>query len=168
MLPTPPCRTRVCRMTFTSMRPPVSSRPAAGASGFRRITSRSACWFPASASSRCASWAPRRSSPPTCRALSASPFAKPRSSAAMAVARPTPPNPTTSLMPRTPAPPTARQFPARADSPGRPCESSSPDASAPRTVVLCPPQTLQLLQESDALPVKSWLARRGFLLPEPC
>ena len=33
---------------------------------------------------------------------------------------------TTSLMPRTPAPPTARQFPARADSPGRPCESSSP------------------------------------------
>ncbi len=42
------------------------------------------------------------------------------------------------------------------------------DASAPRTVVLCPPQTLQLLQESDALPVKSWLARRGFLLTEPC
>jgi hypothetical protein len=37
------------------------------------------------------------------------------------------------------------------------------DSTAPRTVVLCPPQTLQLLRESDAEPVKCWLARRGFL-----
>jgi hypothetical protein len=39
------------------------------------------------------------------------------------------------------------------------------DSSTPRAVVLCPPQTLQLLQESDAEPVKCWLARRGFQLP---
>jgi hypothetical protein len=42
------------------------------------------------------------------------------------------------------------------------------DSSTPRAVVLCPPQTLQLLQESDAEPVMCWLARRGFRLPQPC
>ena len=40
------------------------------------------------------------------------------------------------------------------------------DSSTPRPVVLCPPQTLQLLQAADAEPVKGWLVRRGFQFPE--
>jgi hypothetical protein len=38
------------------------------------------------------------------------------------------------------------------------------DSATPRTVVLCPPETIQLLQESDAEPVKRWLAQCGFQL----
>ena len=39
------------------------------------------------------------------------------------------------------------------------------DSATPRTVVLCPPQTIELLQESDLEPVIGWLSRRGFKLP---
>ncbi len=36
--------------------------------------------------------------------------------------------------------------------------------AGPRTVVLCPPRTIELLQESDLEPVIGWLSRRGFKL----
>jgi hypothetical protein len=38
------------------------------------------------------------------------------------------------------------------------------DSITPRSVVLCPPQTVQLLQAADAQPVRCWLAGRGFLV----
>ena len=38
------------------------------------------------------------------------------------------------------------------------------DSATPRSVVLCPPQTVQLVQAADAQPVKCWLSRRGFLV----
>lgn len=41
------------------------------------------------------------------------------------------------------------------------------DAAAPRAVVLCPPQTLQLIEDTDAEPVRCWMVRRGFQLQQP-
>lgn len=38
------------------------------------------------------------------------------------------------------------------------------DSATPRPVVLCPPQSVQLVQDSDAQPVRCWLSRRGFLV----
>lgn len=39
------------------------------------------------------------------------------------------------------------------------------DSTTSRSVVLCPPQTIQLLQATDAGPIRCWLERRGFQRP---
>jgi hypothetical protein len=40
------------------------------------------------------------------------------------------------------------------------------ESAEPRSAVLCPPHTVQLMQAADAEPVKRWLEGRGFLAPE--